>query len=38
MFTFAIVSSNAWAWRHGAFQRKTRGVTVPVGKASPNTI
>jgi hypothetical protein len=32
MFTFAIVSSNAWAR-----QRKTSGVTAPAGKASPNT-
>jgi hypothetical protein len=29
MFTFAIVSSNAWAR-----QRKTSGMTVPAGKAS----
>jgi hypothetical protein len=32
MFTFAIVSSNAWARQH-----KTSGVTSPAGKASPNT-
>jgi hypothetical protein len=29
MFTFAIVSSNAWAR-----QRKTSGMTAPAGKAS----
>jgi hypothetical protein len=33
MFTFAIVSSNAWAR-----QRKTSGMTLSAGKASPNTL
>jgi hypothetical protein len=38
MFTFAIVSSNAWVWRHGAFQCKTCSVRSPARKALPNTI
>jgi hypothetical protein len=38
MFTFAIVSSNAWAWRHGAFQCETCGMIAPAGKALPNMI
>jgi hypothetical protein len=37
MFTFAIVSSNAWAW-HGTFQCKTCGMTLPAGKACQKSL